>query len=78
MTSNGRQQISQSVTNRCDGTEASTASSNVWPQNGHCTDSIPTMAESYSLTREESSFWVSQLSNGPAIRKSSGNKARRR
>ncbi len=36
-TSNGRQHTSQSVTKLCDGTLVSTASSKVWPQNGHCT-----------------------------------------
>jgi GH43 family beta-xylosidase len=39
MTSNGRQQTSQSVVNRWDTTLVSMASSKVWPQNGHWMDS---------------------------------------
>jgi hypothetical protein len=39
VTSNGRQQTSQSVVNRWLGTLVSTASSNDWPQNGQEMDS---------------------------------------
>jgi hypothetical protein len=55
MTSKGRQQTSQSVTNRCEATLASMASSKVWPQNGHCTGSVSNMPGTYSKPWRESS-----------------------
>src|SRR5437879_4024065 len=48
-TSNGRQQISQSVVNRWDATLVSIIKSNCWPQNGHWIDSDTCTCPTYQL-----------------------------
>ena len=49
MISNGRQQISQSVVNRWNGTVVSMTVSNTRPQNGHCMDSETSTKPLYAL-----------------------------